>query len=455
MKEQAPTPSASLWQRIKMNLHYCISGVWNDASTRWPVQAVKVVNLSIRSFLDRDLQTQACALTYRTVLAIVPALAMLFAIARGFGFQNLLQSELFRYFPAQRQALKTALEYVENYLAQASQGVFIGIGLVFLLWTLVSLMSSVEDSFNHVWCVTTKRSLQRKITDYSALFMLLPVLMVCSAGISIFMSDAVQRVFEGNALSPVMQRLLSFMPIVISWLIFTAAYYLVPNTHVKLSGAFFAGILCGSLFHVVQWLFVSGQVYVSKYNAIYGSFAFLPLLLVWLQLSWLITLSGVVLTYSWQNFDSYAHRDKVDSISQTYAVQLSVAIAALATRRFKLCEPALTRNELIGEYDIPAMLADKLLDQLQQSGVLVGVKQDDKEDSDNIAFHPARDPDDITVNMVTNAMNDMGENHFIAKADSCFVKLFEHVDQQRLMQQQATGDITLLDLVKDVADEKK
>jgi membrane protein len=206
---------------------------------------------------------------------------------------------------------------------------------------------------------------------------------------------------------------------------------------------------------VVQWLFVSGQVYVSKYNAIYGSFAFLPLLLVWLQLSWLITLSGVVLTYSWQNFDSYAHRDKVDSISQTYAVQLSVAIAALATRRFKLCEPALTRNELIGEYDIPAMLADKLLTQLQQSGVLVGVKQDDKEDSDNIAFHPARDPDDITVNMVTNAMNDMGENHFIAKADSCFVKLFEHVDQQRLMQQQATGDITLLDLVKDVADEKK
>ena len=165
----------SLWQRIDRNLRYCISGVWNDSRSLWSVHALKVINLSVRSFLDRDLQTQACALTYRTVLAIVPALAMLFAIARGFGFQNLMQSELFRYFPAQREALETALKYVDNYLSQASQGVFVGIGLVFLLWTLVSLMSNVEDSFNHVWCVTNKRSLRHKVTDYTALFLLLPV----------------------------------------------------------------------------------------------------------------------------------------------------------------------------------------------------------------------------------------------------------------------------------------
>lgn len=141
----------SLWQRVMRNIEYCISGVWDDTKSEWPVKAVKVINLSIRSFLDRDLQMRSCALTYNTVLAIVPALAMLFAIARGFGFQNLMQSELFRYFPAQRQALETALTYVDNYLAQASQGVFIGIGFIFLLWTLWSLMSNVEDTFNHVW----------------------------------------------------------------------------------------------------------------------------------------------------------------------------------------------------------------------------------------------------------------------------------------------------------------
>ena len=133
-----------LWQRIENNVRYCINGVWSDTRNLWSVKVLKVINLSVRSFLDRDLQlragsltynlqTQACALTYRTVLAIVPALALLFAIARGFGFQNLLQSELFKYFPAQRHALENALDYVENYLAHASQGIFIGIGLIFLL----------------------------------------------------------------------------------------------------------------------------------------------------------------------------------------------------------------------------------------------------------------------------------------------------------------------------------
>lgn len=433
----------SLWQRINRNLRYCISGVWNDTRGLWSVKTVKVINLSVRSFMDQDLQTQACALTYRTFLAIVPALAMLFAIARGFGFQNLMQSELFRYFPAQQEALKTALTYVDNYLSQASQGIFVGIGLVFLLWTLVALMSNVEDSFNHVWGVTSNRSFKRKLTDYTALFLLIPVLMVCSAGISIFMSDAVQRVFDGHLVSPLMQSLLGFMPIIISWFIFTAAYYLVPNTKVKFSVALFAGILCGTLFHAVQWLFVTGQVYVSKYNAIYGSFAFLPLLLVWLQLSWLITLSGVALTYAWQNYSSYAYRDKVKNISQTYTNHMAIAVAALVTKRFKLRQPALTRTELIDNYDVPGVLADELLNDLQQASIITTVNHDN---DDDIAYVPACDPDDITVNMVNDALSGMGENNFLKEADKRFDKLFAQIDTQRLEQQQASNDISLMEL---------
>lgn len=435
----------SLWQRIMQNVKYCISGVWNDRRTLLSVKILKVINLSVRSFMDRDLQMRSCALTYNTVLAIIPALAMLFAIARGFGFQNLMQSELFRYFPAQRQALETALTYVDNYLAQASQGIFIGIGLIFLLWTLVSLMSNVEDTFNHVWGVTTMRSIQRKFTDYTALFMLLPVLMVCSAGISIFMSDAVQRVFEGNPISPMMHRLLAFMPTVISWLIFTAAYYFVPNTKVKFKGALFAGILCGTLFQIIQWLFVTGQVYVSKYNAIYGSFAFLPLLLVWIQLSWLITLAGVGLTYAWQNFDSFAHNDKVKGISQTYSNNMAIAILALAAKKFKNHEPALTHTTLITEYDIPMQLADKLLNNLCQAGLLQSISQQSADDEK--AFQPAFDPDELTVNSAINALIDQGESDFIVEADKRFAKLLEHIAKQRRDQQKAIDDTPLLDLI--------
>lgn len=435
----------SLWSRINRNLRYIISGVWNDTRDHWSVKMVKIINLSVQSFLDRDLQLRAASLTYSTVLAIVPALAMLFAIARGFGFQNLMQSELLRYFPSQRQALENALVYVDNYLSQASQGIFIGIGLIFLLWTLVSLMSNVENTFNHVWGITTRRSLQRKFTDYSALFLLLPVLIVCSAGISIFMSDAVQRVFEGKDLSPMVHRLLSFMPTVISWIIFTAAYYMVPNTRVKLTGALCAGILCGTLFQVVQMLFMSGQIYVSKYNAIYGSFAFLPLMLVWMQISWLITLAGVVLTYAWQNFDSFVYRDKAQEVSPAYSRHLTLAVLALAAKRFKQHDGYLTRHELIYDYDIPGPLADSMLEQLQRArliSAITGGKHDDDK-----AFQPACDPDDITIVMATNALADQGHSHFIVKADERFASVLKHLEALRQSQQEMANDVPLYRLL--------
>ncbi len=441
-----------LWQRIRRNINYCIHGVWDDTKSVWSVKTLKIINLSVRSFLDRDLQMRSCALTYNTVLAVVPALAMLFAIARGFGFQNLMQSELFRYFPAQRQALENALAYVDNYLAQASQGAFIGIGLIFLLWTLISLMSNVEDTFNHVWHVTTKRSLRRKFTDYTALFLLLPVLMVCSAGISIFMSDAVQRLLQDNAaLSPMMHRLLAFMPTFISWLMFTAAYYLVPNTKVHFKGALLAGILCGTMFQAVQWLFVTGQVYVSKYNAIYGSFAFLPLMLVWMQLSWLITLLGVVLTYSWQNFDSFAHLGKAEDISQSYANYMAIAVLALAAKRFKQHGPALTRGELMREYGMPGPLVDKMMNRLRRAGLINSVTascngSDDPNDVNDDAFQPSVDPDDLTVNGVSNALADLGNTLFIAKADTRFASALERITALRDEQQESMADLPLLQL---------
>ena len=428
------------------NIEYCIHGVWNDLRDRRTVKAVKIINLTIRSFLDRDLQMRSCALTYNTVLAVVPALAMLFAIARGFGFQNLLQSELFRYFPAQQQALETALTYVDNYLAQASQGIFIGIGLVFLLWTLISLMSNVEDTFNHVWGLKTNRSLRRKFTDYTALFLLLPLLMVCSAGISIFMSDAVQHVLADNPLSPMVHRLLAFMPTVISWLVFTAAYYLIPNTKVSFKGALFAGVLCGTLFQAVQWLFVTGQVYVSKYNAIYGSFAFLPLLLVWLQLSWLITLAGVGLSYAWQNFDSFAHNDKAKDMSPTYAKQIAVAVIATIASRFKNQEPPLSRHELVSDYGLPGSFVDSLLDRMVKAG-LINPIADKESESGELRYQPAVDPDDLTVNNVTNALADLGNTHFIPQMDSRFSELLERIDTLRDNQQAAAEDIHLLDLM--------
>lgn len=311
---------------------YCTVGVWTDASTHWWVSAVKIANLSVHKFLDKRLQDMACNLTYRTVLAVVPALAMLFAIGRGFGFQNLMQSELMRYFPAQRKALQEASHFVDNYLSHASQGVFVGIGIIFMLWTLISLMGNVEKTFNSIWGVPHDRPFFRKVIDYTAFLIILPVIMICSAGIQVMLSTTLNNsLIAASVVSPLMHRLLDFTPIVLEWVAFVLAYKLIPNTRVAMKPALISGLVFGTAFYLVEWLFVTGQIYVSNYNAIYGSFAFVLLLLVRLQLSWLIVLIGNVLTYAMQHNHDPFGVDNLDDLEHEYLERMRQASQEIIT----------------------------------------------------------------------------------------------------------------------------
>ena len=264
----------------------------------------------------------------------MPALALLFAIGRGFGFQNLLQTQLFSSFPAQAEALKTAFTFVDSYLAQSSEGIFVGIGIVFLLWTLISLISSVEDSFNRIWGIEHGRSFWRKITDYTAICLILPVLMICSSGITLLMSTTIQKVLPFDFLSPLVSTLLDFSSVILVWFFFAGSYMLIPNTKVKFKNALIAGIIAGTSFVILQWLFLSGQIYVTRYNAIYGSFSFLPLLLIWLQLVWLITLSGAVYCYSSQNIFQFSFSNEIEKISEDYRWRILLAVTTIIIRRF-------------------------------------------------------------------------------------------------------------------------
>ena len=261
---------------------YCSQDVWNDNSKSIKVNIIKTVNLSVRSFLDQDLQSRACAMTYRTILAIVPALALLFAIGRGFGLQNTLQGELIKYFPSQQTVLTQSFQFVDSYLNEASGGLFVGIGIVFLLWTLISLLSSVEDSFNTIWQVLKGRQIWRKVTDYLAIFILLPVLMICAAGLQLMMTTSLKTLLPYDFIDSALPVIFDCLSVVLTWVFFAGSYMLIPNTKVKLGPALISGVVVGTAYQILQWLFVSGQMYVAKYNAIYGSFSFLPLMLIWL-----------------------------------------------------------------------------------------------------------------------------------------------------------------------------
>ena len=316
--------------------------------------------------------------------------------------------------------------------------------MVVLLWTLLSLMSNIEDTFNKVWGITKDRSMVRKFTDYTALMLLLPVMMMCSAGVEVLMSDTVQQALADDFFSPVARVALRLTPWIVTWGVLSMMFYVIPNTRVNLRCAIGAGLLSAIGFQVLQWLFVTGQVYVSKYNAIYGSFAFLPLLLVWLQLSWLITLAGAALTYAAQNYYNFAHANQVSDISPRYADELALGMLALMAKRFSERKPAVTRSELLCDLDLPAMLADRLLERLQRAGLISTITTDDEP-----AYQPAYDVNQLTVTSALDALSRIGNSQFIAKADRRFKSLHKHVEKLHDAQLSTHGDMLLHDLITD------
>jgi len=418
MKSKASARLGSVVGRAKKIWYYASTGVWTDNRRHWGVHLVKTLNLSVRSFLNADMQSQACAMTYRTLLAIVPALALLFAIGRGFNMQNLIERELLNLFPAQHTAVKAAFGFVDSYLSQSAEGVFVGVGIVFLLWTLISLLMNVEDTFNLVWGVKEGRSVWRKLTDYTAMLVILPVLLICSGGISLLVSSTLQSLLDWQFMTPLISALMEVGSWVLTWMFFTVAYVTIPNTRVRFVNALPAGAIAATGFLVLQWVFVSGQMYVSRYNAIYGSFSFLPLLLIWMQFVWVITLAGAVICYSSQNIFQFNFANEASRISLSYRRRVVIAIAAVIVRRFDHGLTPPTAADLINNYGFPARLASDAIDRLTTCGIISQVIVDEKHAV--VGYQPAIPTDALTVGIVWKRLDNMGTHDFVPDFDARF-----------------------------------
>ncbi len=391
--------------------YYCLRNVWKDQRRVWYVDLIKTINLSVSSYLDKNVQSRASSLTYSTLLAIVPALALVLAIARGFGFQEIIKSELHTILPAQSEMVDMVLVFVDKYLANASGGLFVGIGILFLLWTLISLLRNVETTFNYVWGVKKGRSPYRMITDYTTIIIVLPILLICSSGISIFMSSVVQDYINNplGLLSPVVKFLLDIAPWVLTCLFFGGMYILIPYTKVKPKYAMISGFICGSLFQLLQYLFVTGQMYVTKYNAIYGSFSFLPLFMIWMYLTWLICISGVLLTYASQNIFRFSYIEQIRGISRRYSLELSIYVVLIVVRRFEQGETPMSKFEISRQYNIPIQLLNRIVDKFVDAGIFSQVQRDDEVH----AYQPALNLANMSVYDFLRKYNNIGTSNFI------------------------------------------
>ena len=238
---------------------------------------LKKLLLAIEFTTTKRITSAAAALTYSTLLAIVPIFAVVFGIARGFGYNKYIEEWFRESFSSQPQVSEIIIGFVNSYLVHTKSGLFLGIGLLFMLFTVIMLISNIERTFNDIWQAKKPRSMFRTITDYTSMLLLMPVVIVITSGISIFFATIFKQIEDTMVIGSLAQFFLQLLPYVLMSGVFIALYLFMPNTKVKLSCALVPGILAGVAMQGLQLFYIHSQIWVSSYNAIYGSFAALPL----------------------------------------------------------------------------------------------------------------------------------------------------------------------------------
>ena len=199
---------------------------------------IKTIYLCVNRFTKDRLANKAAALTYSTLFALIPILAVVFAIARGFGFDNVIEHEIATGFGGLNETSSAILNIVNTYLSQTKNGIFIGVGLIMLLWSVLNLINNMEITFNRIWQVQKARSVYRRITDYFSMLLLIPILLVLSGGLSIFMSTMLKNMEDFTLLAPLGKFLVRLIPYVLTWCMFTGLYIFMPNTKGKFTHAY-------------------------------------------------------------------------------------------------------------------------------------------------------------------------------------------------------------------------
>lgn len=406
---------------------------------------LKAFIMTVRNSQELQINVRAASLTYRTLLSIVPALAVLFAVSRGFGLQNIIQSQLFTYFPGQREILIQATEFIDSSLQHAKGGVFAGIGVIILFYTIFILFSDIENNFNKIWQLSRGRSIQRKISDYFALIVIMPIFLILNSGLSLMISSSTVY-FDtfSYILNPLVTQILNILPFLITILVLTLLYKFMPNTKVKFMSAFIAAIVAGTAYQIFQLVYISGQLWITKYNAIYGSFAALPLLLLWLQLSWNIVLMGVQLSFSIQNTRKFYFEKETRNISRRYNDFFTILITSLIAKRFATEKLPLTVDEISEKHAIPIRLTHQIIDLLQNLQVITPTPS--SEDVEIMAYQPAFDINLMSVNVLMDKIDTYGSEDFVFDTDVKFRSHWDALMRSRLSLYKDEEDVLLKDL---------
>lgn len=375
------------------------------------IKNLRVVLLALRGFDEDKCMFKASALTYYTLLSIVPVLAVAFGLAKGFGLDQNLENQITNRFEGHEEVMAQVIDFSNSILENTRGGVVAGVGVAVLFWLVIKVLGNIEKSLNDVWGVKKSRTLWRKLGDYLAIMLICPMLLIVASSVTVFVAGYVRQATQSTellgAIGPVIHILLGLLPYLVIWMLLTFVYVFLPNTRVNWKSALLAAIITGTAYQVVQWIYINFQIGVSSYNAIYGSFAALPLFLVWIQVSWLIFLFGAEISFAHQNVDTYEFEPDSLLASHSFKRLLALRIVNLLAKSFCRAEKPWNASRISHTLEIPIRLARQLLFELTESGILSETAKNNDRD---ISYQPAQCTQNLTVQYVIEALDRRGSD---------------------------------------------
>lgn len=345
---------------------------------RFWVKWTRIWAIAVREFVKDNCSVKASALTFVTLVSIVPVLAFAFSIGKGLGFHEHLKEFLMSKIMSGlgfkgetgAQQVVIVVEKIFEYVDRTNFQTLGAIGTIMLIYLVIRLLSYIESTFNDIWGVAVPRSIIRKFTDYISIIVVFPLFVLLAAtGTAMLTSHKFIGLLENLGTAGVgIKILLRYSPYLFLWVAFFAIYMVMPNTRVQFSSALIGGIIAGTSWQVAQWAYFHFQVSISRYNAIYSTFAALPIFLIWLQLSWMVLLFGAEIAFAHQMVDKYRFGERDKIAGQRTAEVLALSVVSMIARNF------LQGNKPLGLKDIsealgvsPALLSPVIMKLCQKN----------------------------------------------------------------------------------------
>lgn len=430
---------------LKNIIKYVTEDIWRkheyeykSKKVRWAVRQFKVILFMFQGFGEHSIMARSAALSFYTLLAVVPVAALFFGISKGLGVEKVFNEYLYGQFPANAEVVDQFIEVAHGALQRTKGGIIASVGLVVLLWTAMKVFGNIESAFNRIWEVKKSRSIARKFSDYTALIFITPVLLTVSNSMILYVRSVLPL-----ADSVIGDWFFWVLSLISMWIMFALVYKLMPNTKVKLASALSAGIMAGTAFQIFQVIYLYIQSSVTTYNAIYGSFAAIPLFLIWLQTSWQILLIGAELSFAYQNVGNYEYEKLVSDISYDYRKKIIVTVMYVISRNFIDQKPALSSDLIAKNLGIPVRMAREALFDLEKAELIVSIYNDRHKTN---SYLPAIDITKLTMVDVIMRVENRGGHVLNIEQSKEFVTIENMTDKLNQLLGDSGENIPLIDI---------